>query len=139
MFIPFFFQIPHMCVNIWCLFFSLWLTSLCMTECHPWQCITRSIHVSTNDPFSFLYIYMLHFLNPFLCWWIAMLIIDTIFRMSETQILPILCERTKVYVVMFQDWNIFVDLKSFMKMKQLLMNGLKTFLLYLLCSISCST
>ena len=43
-----FFYIPHVCVNIQYLFFSLWLTSLCMTH-------SRSIHISTNDPISFLF------------------------------------------------------------------------------------
>ena len=31
------------------LFFSFWLTSLCMT-------VSRSVHISTNDPISFLFI-----------------------------------------------------------------------------------
>ena len=39
------FQILHICVNIQYLFFSFWLTSLCMTN-------SRSIHVSTNDSLS---------------------------------------------------------------------------------------
>ena len=39
---------PHICVNIRYLFFSFWLTSLCMT-------VSRSIHVSTNDRISFLF------------------------------------------------------------------------------------
>ena len=43
-----FFQIPHICLNIRCLCFSFWLTSLCMTD-------SRSIHISTNDPISFLF------------------------------------------------------------------------------------
>ena len=43
-----FFKIPYMCVNIWCLFFSFWLTSLCMIN-------SRSVHISTNDPVSFLF------------------------------------------------------------------------------------
>ena len=41
-----FFQVPHICVNIRYLFFSFWLTSLCMI-------VSRSIHVSTNVPVSF--------------------------------------------------------------------------------------
>ena len=41
----FIFQILLMCVNIWYLFF--WLTSLCMTR-------SRFIHITTNDPISFL-------------------------------------------------------------------------------------
>ena len=45
-----FFWVPHICVNIQYLFFSFWLTSLCMT-------VSRSVHVSTNDPFcSFLWL-----------------------------------------------------------------------------------
>ena len=43
-----FFQIPHICIDIRYLFFSFLLTSLCMT-------VSRSIHVSTNDPISFLF------------------------------------------------------------------------------------
>ena len=42
------FQIPHIWVNIKYLFFSFWLTSLCMTD-------PRSIHVSTKDPVSSLF------------------------------------------------------------------------------------
>ena len=65
-----FFQIPHTCVNIWYLLVSFWLTSLSMT-------VSRSIHVSTNDPILFLFngwvifhcIYVSHLLYPFLCWW----------------------------------------------------------------------
>ena len=52
------FCIPNVYVSIWYLFF--WLTSLCMTD-------LRSIHVSTNDPVSFLFmaesyfiVYMYH-------------------------------------------------------------------------------
>ena len=51
---------PHICANIWYLFFSFWLTSLHMTD-------TRSIHVSTDDSVSFLFmgeqystVYMYH-------------------------------------------------------------------------------
>ena len=54
------FYVPHICVNIRYLFFSFWLTSLCMT-------VSRCIHVSTNDPSSFLFmaeyysiVYMYH-------------------------------------------------------------------------------
>ena len=36
-------------VNIWYLFFSFWLPPLCMTD-------SRSIHISANDPISFLFI-----------------------------------------------------------------------------------
>ena len=43
-----FFYIPHICINIRYLFFSLWLTSLCMT-------VSTSTHVSTNDPVLFLF------------------------------------------------------------------------------------
>ena len=43
-----FFYIPHICVNIWYLFFSFWLTSLYMT-------VSRLIHISTNDPVLFLF------------------------------------------------------------------------------------
>ena len=38
----------YICVIIRHLFFSFWLTSLCMTD-------SNSIHVSTNDPVSFLF------------------------------------------------------------------------------------
>ena len=55
------FQVPHICINIRYLFFSFRLTSLCMT-------VSRSIHVSTNDPIAFLFmadkysiVYMYHF------------------------------------------------------------------------------
>ena len=53
------------------LFFSFWLTSLCVT-------ISRSIYVSANGTISFLFMakwysivcmYIPHFLFPFLCWW----------------------------------------------------------------------
>ena len=44
----FFFQIPCICVSIWYLFFSFWLTSLCMTD-------SRSIHLTTNNSISFLF------------------------------------------------------------------------------------
>ena len=43
-----FFQVPHTCVNIRYLFFSFSLTSFCMT-------VSRFIHISTNDPISFLF------------------------------------------------------------------------------------
>ena len=42
-----FFQIPHICINIQYLFSLSDLTSLCMI-------VSRSIHVSTNDPILFL-------------------------------------------------------------------------------------
>ena len=38
----------HTCINIHYLFFSFWLTCLCMTD-------SRSIHISTNDPTLFLF------------------------------------------------------------------------------------
>ena len=41
-------QISYICINIQYLFFSFWLPSLCMTD-------SRSSHVSTNDPVSFLF------------------------------------------------------------------------------------
>ena len=44
----YFFQIPHIWVNTWCLFFSFWLTSLCMTA-------SRSINICTNDQILFLF------------------------------------------------------------------------------------
>ena len=49
------------------MFFSFWLTSLCMT-------VSRSVHVATNFiPFYawviFHCIYVPHLLYPFLCWW----------------------------------------------------------------------
>ena len=40
------FYIAHICVNIRYLFFSFWLTSLCMTD-------SRFIHTSTNNSISF--------------------------------------------------------------------------------------
>ena len=43
-----FFWIPHIWVTIRYLLFSFWLTSLCIT-------LSRSIHVSTNDPISFFF------------------------------------------------------------------------------------
>ena len=42
----FFFKIPYICVSIQYLFFSFWLTSLCMTD-------TRSIHLITNSTILF--------------------------------------------------------------------------------------
>ena len=42
-------QIPHTCVNIWYLFFSFWLTSLCVTD-------SRSIYISGNDPVQMTHI-----------------------------------------------------------------------------------
>ena len=44
----FFFQIPYICVSIRYLFFSFWLTSLCMTD-------SRSIHLTTNNSISFIF------------------------------------------------------------------------------------
>ena len=63
------------CINIQYLFFSFWLTSLCMAG-------FRSIHITTNDPISFLLfgwvimhcIYVPHLLDPFICWWIFRLL-----------------------------------------------------------------
>ena len=43
-----FLRIPCICINIWYLFFHFWLTSLCITN-------SKSIHFSTNDPISFLF------------------------------------------------------------------------------------
>ena len=37
----------YICVSIWYLFFSFWLTPLCMTD-------SRSIHISTNNTVSFI-------------------------------------------------------------------------------------
>ena len=42
------FWIACICINKWHLFFSFWLTSLCMAN-------SRSIHISTNDLTSFLF------------------------------------------------------------------------------------
>ena len=39
----FFFRLAHICINIRYLFFSVWLTSLCVTD-------ARSIQVSAQDP-----------------------------------------------------------------------------------------
>ena len=57
-----FFQIPHISIIIWCLYFSVWLTSLRMI-------ISRSIHVVSNSTiFPFLWLsytllcVILHFL-----------------------------------------------------------------------------
>ena len=58
----------HIYALIYNIFFSFWLTSLCMT-------VSRSIYVSTNDPISFLFmasihrIYVPHLLYPFFCRW----------------------------------------------------------------------
>ena len=61
-----FFYTAHICINIWYLFFSFWLTSLCMT-------VSRSIHISINGRISFLFmaelysiVYMCHifFIHP---------------------------------------------------------------------------
>ena len=43
-----FIWIPYICVCIQYLFFSFWLTSLCMT-------VSRSIHLTTNNSISFLF------------------------------------------------------------------------------------
>ena len=40
-----FFSISHTCINMWYLFFSFWLTSLCMTN-------SRSSHISANGTIS---------------------------------------------------------------------------------------
>ena len=65
-----FFWIPHICVNIWNLFFSVWLTLLCII-------ISRPVHVSKKWP-SFIpvsgwvvfhCIYVPCPLYPFLWWW----------------------------------------------------------------------
>ena len=65
----FFFKVPHICVDMQYLFFSFWLTSLCMTD-------SRSIHISINDPIFPFYgwvkfhcIYIPNLLHPFICWW----------------------------------------------------------------------
>ena len=58
------------CMCYYMIFVFLFLTSLSMT-------VSRSIHVSTNDPILFLFngwvifhcIYVSHLLYPFLCWW----------------------------------------------------------------------
>ena len=42
------FLVPHIRVNIWYLFSSFWLSSLCVTY-------SRSIHNCTNDPALFLF------------------------------------------------------------------------------------
>ena len=39
---------PHICVNIWYLFFSFWLSSVCLT-------VSRSIYVFTTDPILFIF------------------------------------------------------------------------------------
>ena len=44
-----FFYTPHICINMQYLFFSFWLTLLPMTD-------SRSIHISTNDQISFLFV-----------------------------------------------------------------------------------
>ena len=65
--VPFFF-IPYICISIRYLFFSFWLTSLCMTD-------SRSIHLTTNNFVSFYgwvifhCIYVPHLLYPFICRW----------------------------------------------------------------------
>ena len=65
-----FFKIPRICVNIRYLFFSFWLTSLCMTD-------SKSNHISKMTQFCFflwlsnipLYIYVPHLLYPFIYHW----------------------------------------------------------------------
>ena len=60
----------YICINIWYLFFSFWLTSLSLI-------LSQSIHVSANVPnFVSFYdwvifhcIYVPHLLYLFLCWW----------------------------------------------------------------------
>ena len=44
----FFLKIPYICVSIRYLFFSSWLTSLCVTD-------SKSIHLTTNNSISFLF------------------------------------------------------------------------------------
>ena len=41
---------PHICINIWYFIFSFWLPSLGITD-------YRSIHIITNDPILFLFMY----------------------------------------------------------------------------------
>ena len=41
-------ELPYTCVNTWYLFFSFWLTPLCMTE-------SAFIHITTDDPMVFLF------------------------------------------------------------------------------------
>ena len=58
-------KFPHICANIWVLFFSFWLTSLCMTD-------SRFIHISTNDPTWFLFMGWVIFACVIICaftWW----------------------------------------------------------------------
>ena len=45
----FFFRSVYICVSIWYLSYSFWLTSLCMT-------VSRLIHLTTNNSISFLFI-----------------------------------------------------------------------------------
>ena len=60
----------YICINIWYLFFSFWLTSLSLI-------LSQSIHVSANVPYFvsfydwviFHCIYVPHLLYLFLCWW----------------------------------------------------------------------
>ena len=65
--IPFF--TFHLCVLIYSICFSLWLTSLCMTY-------SGFIFITTGDPISFFNgcvifhcIYVSQFPYPFICWW----------------------------------------------------------------------
>ena len=63
----FFFLIPYICVSIWYLFLSFWLTSLCITD-------SRSIHLTTNNSIFygwviFLCIYVPHLPYPSICQW----------------------------------------------------------------------
>ena len=59
---------PHTYINVRYLFFSFCLTPFCLT-------VSRSIHISTNDPVLFLFndwvifhcIYVPHLLYPFIC------------------------------------------------------------------------
>ena len=70
-----FFYIPYICINIQCLFFSFWLTSLCMIG-------SRFIHLIRTDSSVFLFhdwvifhcVYVPKFLYPFNCWWTSRLL-----------------------------------------------------------------
>ena len=63
-----FFYIPHICVNIWYLFFSDLLHSV-------WQSLGPTTSLQMTQFCSFLWLsnipfaYIPHLLYPFICWW----------------------------------------------------------------------
>ena len=68
-------QFPYIHVSIWCLYFSFWLTSLCIMG-------SSFVHLIRTDSMCFflwlgsipLYMYIPQLLYPFICWWTSRLL-----------------------------------------------------------------